>query len=142
MSTDEWQAELARLEAEQSRGFVGRLVRLPRRYFYAGIGAASLAAEKVEEFRYEKVERNIDRLEERGHAVRERRLQDVSDAAEMSRGMAVGVTQQTVGAVGTRIGAVTGLARNILGVASASDVDAINHQLDDLNQRLDDIPIE
>ncbi len=141
MSMDEWQAELERLEAEQSRGLIGRLARLPRRYFYAGVGALSLAAEKAEEFRYEKVERNIDRLEERGHTVKDRRLQDLGDTVEMTRGMTVGAVQQAAGVAGGKL--VTGVNKvlNLFGIASTTDVDAVALQLDELNERLNDISV-
>jgi len=139
MSIDEWQSELERLEAEQSRGLIGRLARLPRRYFYAGVGALSLAAEKASEFRYEKVERNIDRLAERGHAVKERRLQDVGDTVETGRGLAVGLVQQTAGKA---LAPFAGAARERLGIAGAAELDAVARQLDELDQRLETIPVD
>lgn len=142
MSMDEWQAELERLEAEQSRGLIGRLARLPWRYFYAGVGALSLAAEKIEEFRYEKVERNIDRLEERGHSLKERRLQDLSDTVEMGRDLALGLAQQTIGKALAPLTGVAGTARERLGIAGANELDAVARQLDELDQRLETIPVD
>ncbi|WP_374687281.1 phasin family protein [Promineifilum sp.] len=139
---DEWQAELERLEAEQSRGVIARLARLPRRYFYAGIGALSLAAEKIEEFRYEKVERNIDRLEERGHSLKERRLQDLSDTVEMGRDLAMGLAQQSVGKALAPFAGVASTARERLGIAGAAELDAVARQLDELDQRLETIPVD
>lgn len=141
MSIDEWQSELERLEAEQSRG-LGRLTRLPRRYFYAGVGALSLAAEKASEFRHEKVERNIDRLAERGRAVKERRLQDVGDTVEMGRGLAVGLAQQTAGKALAPFAGAAGAARERLGIAGADELDAVARQLDELDQRLETIPVD
>lgn len=122
-------------ELDDSRSLVGRLGHMTRRYVYAGVGAVSVLGEKASDLRHGTAQ-EIDRLAARGESVRERRLRRLSDGAQTTRDMAAGVTRQ-VSAISTTVGGYAGRARDMLGIASAEDVDAVIQQIDVLNEELD-----
>lgn len=125
------------LVEEQPARLVGRPAGAVKRYAYAAIGAVSLTLEGASRFRHEIVERGIDRLADRGRGVKDRRVREAGEVAQMTRGMAVGLGQQVVGTVGAAAGGVAGTARNLIGIASADDVETVARRIDELNERLD-----
>lgn len=138
MTTENVQEQLDEME-EEGRSLFGRITGGARRYFNAGIGAVSVSLEKVSNFRHETIEQGIDRLAERGREVRIRRLGGFTDAAEASRGMAVGLTSQATEVAGSSLDSLAKATRERLRVASSDDIEAVAQQIDDLNQRIDDI---
>lgn len=137
MTFDEVQVD-ALTAPEDSPGFLGRLVRRAGRYAYAGIGVVVVTAERVSEFRHERIEKGIDRLAERGKTVTEQSVQSAGEMAHATKGLAVVAVQQAAQAARGSVGGVTALARERLGVASAADVDVVTVQLDELERQLDE----
>jgi hypothetical protein len=127
------------LVEEQPVRLVGRPARAVKRYAYAAVGAVALTLESASRFRHEIVERGIDQLAERGRAARDRRVQEVGEVAQMTRGMAAGLGQQVTATAGAAVGGVAGKARNLIGIASADDVDTVARRIDELNERLDTV---
>lgn len=136
MTIEETLAETG-MAADEQPGFLGKLMRKAKRYAYAGVGVVAVTAEKASEFRHETVEKGIDRLAERGHEVTERSVENAGAAVAMTKSVAIGAAGQAAHLARGTVDGVSTVARERLGIASASDVQVITAQLDELNQQLD-----
>lgn len=124
---------------DERRSLFGRVAGATRRYVYAGVGVISVGLEKATEFRHETVEKRIDRLAERGQAVRERRLGSLGEATETTRGIAVGMTRQVADLTGSTLDGMAKAARERLNLASSTDIETVAQQLDELTTQIESI---
>jgi hypothetical protein len=123
----------------QGRSLFGWATGTARRYLNAGVGAVSVGLEKASDFRHEKIEKGIDRLAERGQEVRARRFGSLNEAADTSRGMAVGLTAQATEVAGSTLESMAKATRERLRIASSDDIEAVSKQIDDLNQHINEL---
>lgn len=116
-----------------------KLMAAARRYMMAGVGSVVVARERAAGYLHDTVSPGIDRLAERGESFTHRSRSEVGTQVKQTRELAYGVSQQVGGTAKMTAGDFSDATLHRLGVATATDVEAVNRQLDELSQAVDSL---